>query len=349
MKKICYSSFCTGLAGLIILLCQSTQVFGSAYYSTYGNYNPTSAGDAGYYRDSASSDSHVSFSRPVGDMLSIGGDKSYATSSGYADAGRLRMGVSGWAISNPLNTRFTDAYIYTEAANRFTVLPGTSGLSAGDTTTLQLIMRLDGSLRADARSWPGGGWAHADIDAGFDIYDNDSQICGEGEEGCWSPRLAYFGAAGELEASDVYKPYWNYSYSNTWSEYWRYGSNVTGEVTHDLAGETRELDESMYFEASRSFDTGYLTLSFEAIVGHTLDIESYMSTYVNANEYGEASADFDNTFAFGVRSLNGEEIEWEIGSPVAPGPEPVPEPSTMLLLGAGLAGLALWRKRSKAN
>lgn len=47
------------------------------------------------------------------------------------------------------------------------------------------------------------------------------------------------------------------------------------------------------------------------------------------------------TFAFGFSGVGGEVI-------IDPGTEPVPEPSTIILMGAGLAGLAFWRKRKSA-
>lgn len=336
MKRSC---LLTGVAALAILLGQSSQVFGYSEYYAYGNYYGVN--NSVRYESDDSDDAYVHYnSHAGGNVVTI--DRSYATISGRADAANLNLGIHGSATSLPTNSSFTDTYMYTKASNRFTVSPGTSGLANGDVTTLQLKIRLDGTLHAEATSWPGKGWAHADMDASLAIHDYSIQDCLDGD-GCWSPTQASFGASSEIEAYDVYSPYWGYSYYGYWGDDWQTSSNVSPyDSYHDL-GEHEEHDESFHYEEGHSFDTGVLTLEFEAIVGHTLDLDAFLDVYVNANHDGKAWADFANSLAFGVTpTIAGTQIDWEIGSPQT---QPVPLPGALPLLGSGLLGLIGLRRR----
>lgn len=325
----------TGAAALAMLLGQSSQVFGYAAYNAWGNYND------GDYSSDDEADAYVHYqSNVAGDYFVIENGKSFAWSSGSADAANLNLRAQGRALSTPTNTDFTDSWMSTEAANRFMVLPGTSGLSIGDVTTLQLNIRLDGTLHGEATSYPGAGWSHAEMRAGLKIYDYSIVECGEG---CSSPAQASFGAASELEAYDVNASYWPYSYAANWEESWKTSSNISDYESHsDSWGETQNGD-AMHYEADHAFDTGTLTLEFQAIVGNPLDIEAYIYTYVNANQDAEAWADFANTFDFGVTSADGAEINWEIA------PQAVPLPGALPLLGAGLFGLLGLRRKQTRN
>ena len=165
-----------GAAALAVLLGQSSQALGYAEYYGYGNYN------SGDFRASDSAEDYVHYNSIGGGVwtgLVIENGKSFSSASGYADAASLKQGVSGWAVSTPTNNFFTDSYMSTEAANRFTVSAGSSGLENGDVTTLTLNFRLDGTLHGEATSYPGAGWAHAEMRAGLSIYDASIQECGE--------------------------------------------------------------------------------------------------------------------------------------------------------------------------
>jgi hypothetical protein len=268
----------------------------------------------------------------VGSGWSVVDGESFGMANGHADAVTLNMGVSAQVYSTPANTNFSDAKIYTAVSNRLTVLPGSSGLADGDVTTLALKIRLDGSLHGEATSWPGKGWSHADMRAGLTVHDYAIQI--DTGEGFWSPPQASFGATSEIEASDIYFPYWQYSYSADYSEYWRMDSNIISEQSDDYSWASEETKELFHFQAGDNFDTGELTLLFEAIVGHTLDFDANLALYVNANNDANAWADFNNTFGFNVTSsVDGLNLTWEV----------VPEPATMLLLCVG--GLLLRRKQ----
>ena len=257
--------------------------------------------------------------------------ESFGMTSGYADAANLKLGVKAQMISTPMNNHLSDARISTEASNRLLVTPGTSGLAEGDKTTLAIKVRLDGSLHGEATSWPGKGWSHAEMSAGLNVHDYSIQI--DTGEGFYSPSQAFFGASCELEAYDVSFPHWGYSYAANWSEFWRTGSNISDEDSHQNSWSVTELGESFHYQAGDHFDTGELTLLFEATVGHTLDFDADLYLYIDADHDALTWADFGNTFAFDVTPMtSGVGLNWQV----------VPEPATMLLLCVG--GLFIRRK-----
>ena len=318
-------------AAFAAVLCPGRSACAAASYDTYWSYSK----DGDQYQDSNNSDPRqVRFSSaPGGDYITLAQNESFSGVSLHADAGALNMGVRAFAQSMPDCGFFTEANIYTDAANSVTVFPGTSGLQNGDPITLKLRVRFDGTLRADARSWPAASWAHADASADLTVHDYSIQI--DTGEGTYSPALASFGATAELEAYEVYKPYWGYSYSSPWSESWVASGNLNPDFTHDLAGEDIETNEGMLFQAGRSIDTGYLTIEFETIVGHSLDIDASFSTYVNASNDASAWADFDNTLAFTVTSdTPGVQLSWAV----------VPEPTCLAPLIVG--SLVLLRRKN---
>jgi hypothetical protein len=275
--------------------------------------------------------SYQSFSGGLWTGWSVTNGESFGMTSGHANAANMKMGVSAQMVSTPLNTHLSDASISTTASNRLTVTPGTSGLAEGDTTTLALKIRLDGSLYGEATSWSGKGWSHSEMSADLSVRDKAIRI--DTGEGFITPNQASFGASCELEAYDVYFPYWQYSYSASWEESWTTESNISSRIDHDCSWSTREFGDSFHYTASDHLDTGELTLLFDAIVGHTLDFESNLYVYVDAGNHAMSWADFGNTFGMSVTPLvDGVGLNWQV----------VPEPATMLLLGIG--GLLIRRK-----
>jgi hypothetical protein len=325
------------MVALTILLGQNSTVFGSAEYDTWGSYYEQ-AGGLLDYDVSVSNPSYVRRDPPHAGpwtAVVIPNGNSYSQTYGYADASNLAMGVNAWAKSTQNNSHFTDARMITSASNRFTVNRGTSGLVDGDITTLILNVRLDGTLHAGASQWPEMGWAYADIRADLEIHDYNIQV--DTGEGFISPAQASFGASAEIEAYDVNFNYWNYTFSSDWEESWRAESNISPDIYHSDSWDTRAYDFNGY---SHSLNTGNMTIAFEAIVGHTLDLDAALYAYVSANNGGEAWSDFNNTFAFDVEAAEaGVKLDWEIARTA------IPVPGALPLLASGLLGLLGFRRR----
>lgn len=327
-KSVCLTAT---LAILAMVVLPSLAVADVSYDSSI-NFYKNGADD--YIDSDGSDDSHISyqsFSGGVGTGWSLVNGESFGFTHGYANAGSLKQGAFAQVISSETNNHFSDARMSTEASNRLTVLPGTSGLAKGDTTILTLTIRVDGSMHTEATSWPGKGWAHAEMDAGLSVRDYAIQI--DTGEGMWTPSQASFGASCELESYEVYQPIHGHNYSSNWDKSWSYDSNIDAGSSYRISDGVSYYNESFHYQEGLSFDTGEITLTFEAIVGHTLDFESNMYLYVDANNDAMVWADFSKTFGFNVTAADGVALQWQT----------VPEPATMLLLALG--GLVLRRKR----
>ena len=328
MKKSCLTA--AGATALVILLGQSSQVFGSAYYYTRSYYKY----DTPDYVSREASDNDASYvhydSGASGDWLiglSLERGEGYAASSGRADAANLNLGAHTWAISMQ-DTYRAEGSMLTKASNSFTVTPGTSGLSNGDAVTLELGFGLDGSLFVAGTPHPGtSGSASADMSAGLTIRDE------------YSNQIAGFDASGEMWGITSWlMSSGDFLFSSGWEENWQTSTGLSHTDSDRLtqSGGGEKVD-------SHSFNTGWLTLEFETFIGQSLFIDASLNTHVATNEEAKARADFYNTLAFGVTSqAPGVEIDWEID------PHPVPLPGALPLLGSGLLGLlGLRRKRAR--
>lgn len=319
---------------LFFLMFQTLPTMAGVDYDSSINYYQSAAYQSIDSDGSAETQiSYQSFSGPVGSGWTVGSTESFGLTSGYANAGDFSMGVSSQVISGASNTHLSDARISTSITNSLTILPGSSGLNYGDTTNLIIKLSLDGTMHAEAASWPKKGWSHAEMSAGLSVKDGAIEI--DTGEVRYVPTQAFFGASCELEAYDVYMPYWGRSYSSSWEESWQMGSNISDTVSHSYSDEINGNAESFHYQSEYSFDTGELTLVFQAIVGHTLDFSADLYTYIDANNDAQTWAEFGNTFSLDVTSeVPGVNLNWQL----------IPEPATISML---MIGAALLRRRAK--
>ena len=325
------------------VLATALTAYAGVDYRTWGNYRQSGASQGYDVSDSDTTNLLYSTSPaytglPMGFSL-LAGD-SYAASSVHAGVDDLKLGMSAWAVSTRQNTSLADAMVTASAANRITVGAGNSGLAQGDLTRLRLTVRLDGRLYADGTSWsPGGANGEGTGELRANLTIRDPALRTDTGEGWVVSTLASVGASAQIEAYDVYAPYWNYSYYDSWQEDWSYRSNVVASTTHSDGADRKETGEGVAYWTAHTLDTGLLRVEFDALVGDTLEISADLYTYVTAHGAGQASAEFGSTFAFSVTPAGDPvALAWEV--PVTP---VVPEPASLALLAAG--GIALLGRR----
>lgn len=263
--------------------------------------------------------------------------RSRASNHGYADAGANKMGVASGAYSHgagPLTTAHTTA----EIGNKLVVSAGTSGLQDGDTVRMSMNLRLDGLVKTSATSYPYDSYAGSNMWASF-------KVVGNNENGApnYDDPLMVFGADMEMSAGDVYSPYWGHSYSADMDQSYWARSNTGENISFFDSSHHEEQDLATKYLESFMFDTGLLTIEFDAVIGAELWFLGYLETWASAAGDATALTDFSHTFGSNVFStIAGTELKWLI--PDTSGiPVDVPEPGTLSLTLLGLA--ALWGRR----
>lgn len=286
------------------------------------------------------------------------GPVSYESSAyaGNADAGNESLGAYAKAAATPSWTSISSMNV--EFANTLTVGAGESGLFDGDAITLDFQISLDGILSAtgDRYNYPGY-VSNVDISAVYRIWDPTIVVCGEG---CTSPWLVEFDAGMHYDQSHwLGITYDDYSYS--WSvDAWNSDTESYDTLLSDSGSDYMELPDGSSIDCTfavwtyncleKTFDTGTLNFSMTTYVGAVLNIYGEIDIFNQAYYMNSrAIGDFQNTFGAAISSsVEGIDLLFGISPDSSSGTTPVPEPSTILLLGLGLIGMVFCRKRLRA-
>lgn len=217
-----------------------------------------------------------------------------ATATGFASAGRLRLG----AYSEATDALFLEQIDYvgrgtqsqSEAdasfRNRFTILPGNSGLPAGAPVRLRWHFRLHGSTQATGRTFPQKTGTLADVNFGAKVV-RGIEVC-QPEDGrifCSHPSAAEFGLRAHTEGqdSDPNNPFTpdetgNISHYLDWSAYNNLGQQLGTLLRDRIVYGREESDAHMFGSFPVDSDSLVSSLEFEATVGETLEIRADLST-----------------------------------------------------------------------
>lgn len=257
------------------------------------------------------------------------------------------------------------------------VSSGTSGLANGTPIRLNLALRLDGAARTGFINHAPPGSAliipldyrlltSADISFSYGVTDlNQGSSGGGGIEGgpggSSSLALASLSSFGKLwydyQGNDSTTP--NTLFSSRHYG-WEASSTVNGVLPGEFVDDYDEVAGDLPGSTAYTLDTGLLALQIDTFVGNTLAIEGYMDIFLQAYAWDDADyiaitasslGDFGSTFdAELTSSVAGIVLEGELPGVYLAGTQPpvngVPEPMTLSLLGAGLAGIGLMRRRS---
>lgn len=214
---------------------------------------------------------------------------SEATASGFADAGRLSLGAYSEArpdsgiLPHSLPTQ-AQSQADANFRNRFTVLPGASGLPVGAPVRLRWLFRLHGDTEASGRTFPNRTVTRAEVNFDAQIL-RELEVCQpeDGDVFCFHPTAAKFGLGARTQASDS-DPTNPFTPGETGSIFHRLDWNAQNNLGVQLGAPVTERavfrspDSSM----SRSFpvdsDALVSSLDFEAHVGETLEIKANLWT-----------------------------------------------------------------------
>lgn len=272
----------------------------------------------------------------------------------------------------------TETHFYKEVV----VGPGTSGLQIGAPIRLDLALRLDGAARTGFINHAPPGTplyipldyrllTTADISFRYGVTDlNQGSPGGGGIDGgpggSSSLGLAGLRSFGKLwydyQGNDSTTP-------NTLFSSRRYGWEANSIVNGVLPGAfVDDYDDSVPSSGlpgstAYTLDTGLLALQIDTFVGNTLAIAGDMDIFLQAYAWDGADlisitasslGDFGSTFdAELTSSVAGIVLEGELPGVYLASTQPpvsgVPEPMTLSLLGAGLAGIGLMRRRSSLS
>jgi hypothetical protein len=203
--------------------------------------------------------------------------------SGQAEAKYLRVGgettASAFLQRNPPAVRAAETI---SIKNQFTVLPGTTSKTTNDTAQLTISFRLEGTLNANYN-------AHSRMNG-------DISVTG----GAQGTAVSVSGYANLLTG-----PIFTNNGSISSSRSLSYSTNAG--ANHN---ENDNVSNSLY-----GFDTGLLTLNFNALVGTTYDVNLSLILLSEANGDGNEGASltqFSNGLSASIISTDGTFVSWLI-------------------------------------
>jgi hypothetical protein len=309
------------------------------------------AGGNAVYVDQTVVDGPARFGSPAIIDLATwsGGEQHFAAASGEFQTLKAQAASGGPGSATDHGNQVWSASSF----SWFTpVAPGTSGLSVGDPITVFLDLRVDGQLAA---GW-GPHFTHpgdivlpptyqlntsASAYLRYDLYDLDAP----GYEG-GDPDLRFeYNGGAYMAAAQYGADFDNYAYRETSydnrAKAYRHNSEVWAWAGNDSGYEV--VPGGLPSGQAVNVDTGVVRFAIDTFVGHWLELDGQMQVgatglIVDGLSW-RAQADFGRTFdAELVSSVPG--IEFSTLSAGVYGTPPVPEPSSVALMLAGLAVVA---------